>query len=280
MEKNIWKKRHVKANIASLSMLFTGFILITIFGSFSITTDFREPEERDVPKNKIKIIVLDAGHGGKDPGAVGRQSREKDLALQITLQLGARIEKEMAGVKVLYTRSNDTFLQLYERPALANKHHADLFISIHLNSFRRAAASGTETFVLGYNSMDNQDVAIRENASILLEENYEDNYGGFDPSDPSTYIIFQLMKRQYRDQSIRLASYMQAEFGKSGRPNRGVKEAPFAVLKTAGMPAVLTEVGFISNSAEERYMMSAQGQKEIVNQLFNAINTYRKNVEK
>lgn len=251
------------------------------------------------PKNKIKIIVLDAGHGGKDPGAVGKLSREKDIALEITLKLGKRIEKEMPGVKVIYTRATDVYPELHERPALANKHHADLFVSIHLNSAgyttRRVrnsrgryvnqkvlntSARGTETFVVGYNRMDNQDVAIRENASILLEENYEENYDGFDPNDPSTYIVFQLMKRQYREQSIRLASYMQAEFNKSGRPNRGVKEGPFAVLRTAGMPAVLTEVGFISNPEEEKYMMSAQGQKEIVDQLFNAINTYRKNVEK
>lgn len=299
MENIIRRKRPVIARATILSTLFIGLTAITLFGSFNTTSSTETPREEKPPIQKIKTIVLDAGHGGEDPGAVGKLSREKDIALQVTLKLGALIEKEMPGVKVIYTRNTDIYPKLYERPALANRHHADLFISIHLNSggytTRRVknsrgryvnqrslntTARGTETFVLGFNSMDNQDVAIRENASILLEENYEENYGGFDPNDPSTYIVFQLMKRQYRDQSIRLASYMQAEFSKSGRPNRGVKELPLAVLKTAGMPAVLTEIGFISNPEEEKYMMSAQGQKEIVDQLFNAINTYRKNVEK
>ncbi|MFD2741835.1 MULTISPECIES: N-acetylmuramoyl-L-alanine amidase family protein [Sphingobacterium] len=262
-------------NIVLLLSLST--LLIVVFGSF------REKPNTDKPAQKIKTIVLDAGHGGHDSGAVGSQSREKDLALQITLKLGKKIEREMSGVKVIYTRDDDSYPKLYERPALANKHHADLFISIHLNSVGRSSsrsAKGTETFVLGFNSMVNQDVAMRENASILLEDNYEENYDGFDPNDPSTYIVFKYLKKMYRDQSIKLASYMQAEYARSGRVNRGVKELPLAVLKTAGMPAVLTEVGFISNSEEERFMMSAQGQQEIVDNLFNAINTYRKNMER
>ncbi|PVH27142.1 N-acetylmuramoyl-L-alanine amidase family protein [Sphingobacterium corticibacter] len=259
-------------------MFFTllSFLLITVFGSF------REPS-KGTPPQKIKTIVLDAGHGGHDSGAVGAQSREKDVALEITLKLGKKIEREMSGVKVIYTRADDSYPKLYERPALANQNHADLFISIHLNSIGRSSsrsAKGTETFVLGFNSMANQDVAMRENASILLEDNYEENYDGFDPNDPSTYIVFKYLKKMYRDQSIKLASYMQAEYARSGRVNRGVKELPLAVLKTAGMPAVLTEVGFISNSDEERYMLSSQGQQEIVDNIFNAINTYRKNMER
>jgi N-acetylmuramoyl-L-alanine amidase len=188
---------------------------------------------------------------------------------------------------------------LYERPALANKHHADLFISIHCNSggasSRRVknsrgkyvtqrvlntSAKGTETLVLGFSRTGDQDVAIRENAFILMEENYKENYGGFDPKDPSTYIVFSLMKRRYREQSIKLASYMQDQFAGSNRTDRGVKEQSLAVLATAGMPAVLTEIGFISNPDEERFMMSSAGQESIVNDLFNAINTYRKSVEK
>jgi len=142
------------------------------------------------------------------------------------------------------------------------------------------SASGTETLVLGFSRTGQQDVAIRENASILMEENYKENYGGFDPKDPSSYIIFSLIKRKYREQSIRLASYMQDQFKGSNRVDRGVKEQSLAVLATAGMPAVLTEIGFISNPEEERYMNSAAGQEAIVTDLFNAINTYRKAFER
>lgn len=245
------------------------------------------------PKPKGKIIVLDAGHGGRDPGAIGKLSREKDIALAIAVKLGKKIESEIPGTTVIYTRKTDFYPNLYERPALANKHHADLFVSIHLNAggsttrrvknkrgkwvtqkVANSSARGTETFVLGYNNMDNQDVAIRENSSILLEENHQDNYGGFDPKDPSSYIVFKVLKRKYRDQSIRLAKLMQEEYVRAGRPNRGIKEGPFAVLKTAGMPAVLTEVGFISNSEEEKFLMSSKGQETIVNSLFNAIKKF------
>ncbi len=250
-------------------------------------------------QRKLRTIVIDAGHGGHDSGAVGRQSKEKDIALQVSLKLGKKIQREFPGIKVVYTRTTDVYPKLYERPALANKHHADLFISIHCNSggvttrrvkarngryvTRRTlntSAKGTETLVLGFSRTGDQDVAIRENASILMEDNYKENYGGFDPKDPSTYIIFSLMKRRFREQSIRLASYMQDQFKASGRTDRGVKEQSLAVLATAGMPAVLTEIGFISNPDEERYMMSAAGQEAIVNNLFDAINTYRKSVEK
>lgn len=229
----------------------------------------------------ITTVCLDAGHGGKDAGARGRRSLEKNLALEVVLKLGKKIEKEMPGVKVIYTRTEDVFIDLYARPALANKHNADLFISVHLNSFSRASAVGTETLVSGFGRLSEQDVAIRENASILLEDNYEENYGGFDPNDPSTYIVFSLMKREYRDQSIKLASLMQEAYStNSRRVDRGVKEQSLAVLATAGMPAVLTEIGFISNPSEEEYMMSAKGQAEIVQNIFNSIKSYKNSVER
>ncbi|WP_140939247.1 N-acetylmuramoyl-L-alanine amidase family protein [Sphingobacterium lumbrici] len=260
---------------------------------------YSEPISSGGMEYKMKTIVLDAGHGGNDPGAVGRKSKEKDIALQVVLKLGKRIEEDLPGIKVIYTRTTDVYPKLYERPALANKHKADLFISVHCNSggatTRRVknskgryvttsvlntSAKGTETLVCGFNRMDQQDVAIRENASILSEENYQDNYNGFDPNDPSSYIVFKLMKRQFRDQSIKLATYMQNEFSSSSRTNRGVKEQGLAVLATAGMPAVLTEIGFISNPSEEEFMMSSAGQREIVENLFNAIKTYKTSVEK
>lgn len=280
-------------------------ILSATLFTFSSFTHDHKIENNDPPSKtisntafKMKTVCLDAGHGGHDPGAKGRKSLEKDIALQVVLKLGAKIEKEMPGVKVVYTRTTDTYPNLYERPAIANKHKADLFISVHCNSggvskVRRknsrgryytasvpnTSARGTETLVCGFGRMDEQDVAIRENASILLEEDYQDNYGGFDPNDPSSYIVFSLMKRQYREQSIKLASYMQEAFSASSRVDRGVKEQSLAVLATAGMPAVLTEIGFISNPAEEDFMLSAQGQRQIVQNLYDAIANYKKSVE-
>lgn len=284
------KKQWPKKGGTIICKAILGLCVLTLITSFTFST--HSSSSSSTPPKK-KVIVLDAGHGGRDPGAIGKSSREKDIALQITLKLGKRLEAELPNTKVIYTRKTDIYPNLYERPQLANKHHADLFISIHLNAggttTRRVknkqgkwitqkvpdtSAKGTETFVLGYNSMENQDVAIRENASILLEENHEANYGGFDPKDPSSYIVFKVLKRKYRDRSIHLAKLIQTEYSKAGRHNRGIKELPLAVLKTAGMPAVLTEVGFISNSEEEKYLMSAKGQETIVNSLFNAIKKF------
>ncbi len=284
----------------SVKKLSLAAISLVIFTTTTSTTPIPSQHE---PQNggsiaKVKLICLDAGHGGHDSGAKGGRSNEKDIALQIVLKLGKRIEQDLPDVKVIYTRSTDVFIPLYERPAIANKNKADMFISVHCNSAdrdvrvknkrgryvntvrRSPSVKGTETFVCGYNRLDQQDVAIRENASILLEENYKENYNGFDPNDPSTYIVFNLMKRQYRNHSIRLASYMQHEYTATSRTSRGVKEAPLAVLKTAGMPAVLTEIGFISSPDEESYMMSESGQKQIVENLFQSIKTYKNNVEK
>src|SRR5690554_2150966 len=238
---------------------------------------------QDKPDFRIKTIVIDAGHGGEDGATRGVLAREKDVALEVALKLGQKIESEMKDVKVIYTRKTDVFVKLYERIAVANENNADLFISIHCNSMPRRAGnervSGTETFVSGFHRLGEQDVAMRENASMLLEENYEQNYD-FDPSDPESYIIFSLMKNQYRDQSIKLASLVQDHFATSGRNNRGVKEQGLAVLARAGMPAILTEIGFISNRAEEKYMTSAAGQAEIVENLTNAIKAYKNQIER
>ena len=256
---------------------------------------------------KIKTIVIDAGHGGKDGSTHGNFSKEKDVTLAVALKLGKAIEREIEGVKVIYTRTDDNFVELYERIAIANRNKADLFISLHCNSMPRTSkrvvaryaknskgkrypiyktvysqntsADGVETFVSGYGRLDEQDVAVRENASMLLEENYKDNYDGFDPNDPESYIIFSLMKNQYRDLSIRLASLIQNEYIKSNRTDRGVKEQSLAVLARAGMPAVLTEMGFISNPEEERYMNSAEGQNTIVKNIVEAIKNYKKQLE-
>ena len=285
-----------KINFRKLNLIAAAIFTLSITTAFQPITPPQQETKGSL--DQVRTIVLDAGHGGKDPGARGRKTTEKVIALQVALKLGEKIKKELPGVKVLYTRSTDVFIDLYKRPAVANKAKADLFISIHCNSadgskrvrgkngkyytqtVRRPSVRGTETFVLGFNRMGNQDVAIRENAAILFEENYEENYGGFDPKDPSTMIVFQLLKTQYRRESIRLGSYMQDEYVRSTRNNRGVQELSLAVLKTAGMPAVLTEIGFISSPAEEDYMMSSTGQNEIVSNLFNAIKTYKTSVER
>jgi len=238
---------------------------------------------QDKPDFRIKTIVIDAGHGGEDGATRGAIAREKDVALQVALKLGQKIESEMKDVRVIYTRKTDVFVKLYERIAVANDNNADLFISIHCNSMPKRAGnervSGTETFVSGFHRLGEQDVAMRENASMLLEDNYEQNYD-FDPNDPESYIIFSLMKNQYRDQSIKLATLVQDHYTTSGRINRGVKEQGLAVLARAGMPAILTEIGFLSNPAEERYMVSAAGQAEIVENLTNAIKAYKHLIER
>ncbi|NGM62777.1 N-acetylmuramoyl-L-alanine amidase [Sphingobacterium sp. SGG-5] len=284
----------------SVKRIYLPLVSISILTISTSAVPFPTPSDpmKSSSIGKVQIVCLDAGHGGHDHGAVGRKAKEKDIALAVVLKLGKRIEEGLPGVKVIYTRTTDVYPKLYERPALANKHKADLFISVHCNSAdrdvrrknsrgryynaiqRNPSVRGTETLVCGIHRLDQQDVAIRENASILLEENYKENYNGFDPKDPSSYIVFKLMKRQYRDQSIRLASYMQHEFSAASRGNRGVKEQGLAVLATAGMPAVLTEIGFISSPDEEDYMLSDAGQKEIVENLFQSIKTYKNNVEK
>ena len=259
---------------------FLFFLSIVFLPSLSYAGVFQ-----DTVAYTVRTVVLDAGHGGDKPGTRGARSREKDVVLQVVLKLGKAIEKEIPGVKVLYTRTTDVDVDLYKRIEYANEHKADLFISVHCNATplvrgrQNKTVRGTETFVSGFSRLGEQDAAIRENADILLEDNYEDNYQGFDPSDPASYIVFSLMKNQYRDQSIRLASAIQDEYVKSNRVDRGVQEQSLAVLARAGMPAVLTEIGFLSNPNEETYMMSENGQTEIVKNLVNAIRAYKRQVE-
>ncbi|WP_276088464.1 N-acetylmuramoyl-L-alanine amidase [Pedobacter sp. JY14-1] len=257
---------------------------------------------------RVKTIVIDAGHGGKDGSTRGLYSTEKDVALKTALNLGAAIQANMKDVKVIYTRDEDVFIPLYERIGIANEAKADLFISIHCNdmpvyhssvvtgyrknsrgkkvpiyktvSRKSTSTRGTETFVSGIGRVNEQDEAIkRENAAIFLEDNYKENYEGFGANASENAIILSLMKNTFRTQSLRLAKFVQDEYVNSGRINRGVQEKSLAVLARAGMPAILTEIGFISNPEEEDYMNSEDGQKEIVNCLLKAIESYRKSVE-
>lgn len=236
---------------------------------------------KPAPVLKPMIIVIDAGHGGKDGSTRGLFSKEKDVALDVAMLLGQTIEKEIENTKVIYTRTEDVFIPLYERIDIANKAHADLFISIHCNSMPgnmrgRTETTGVETFVSGSGRLGEQDVAVRENAVILLEKDYKENYDGYNPNDPESFIILSLMKNAYRRQSIKLATLIQQQYVKVGRVNRGVKEQSLAVLARAGMPAVLTEIGFISNPEEEEYINSLSGRQEIVQNIKNAIQEYTK----
>jgi N-acetylmuramoyl-L-alanine amidase len=251
-------------------------------------------QDSQMTKKQIRTIVLDPGHGGTKPGAVGKKSKEKDIVLEVSLKLGKAIEQAMPGVKVLYTRTTDVDVDLDKRIDMANKNKADLFISVHCNAAGlqrvrqgnrtvnrvNTAPNGTETLVSAYGRLGSQDVAVRENADALLEDNYEERYAGIDPNDPESYLVFTLLKNQYRNQSIEFATILQEKFGTSGRPNRGVKEGSLLVLAYAGMPAVLTEIGFMSNPAEEDYMLSEKGQTEIIKNLVDAIQTYKKKVER
>ncbi len=218
------------------------------------------------------VLVLDAGHGGKDPGAVGRISQEKDLNLAVVLQAGKKIEKAYPEVKVYYTRTTDVFLPLQNRADFVNEHNADLFICVHTNSADNTAAVGAETFVLGTDKMEkNLDVAMRENSVIKLESDYQTTYEGFDPNSIDSYIMFELMQNKYMTQSLRFAELMQHQFVNANhRYDRGVRQAAFWVLLKSACPSVLIEMGFISNRQEEKYLASKTGQDSVATAIVKA----------
>jgi N-acetylmuramoyl-L-alanine amidase len=225
----------------------------------------------------IRKVVIDPGHGGKDPGAVGKISKEKDLVLAISLKLGELIKANHSDVEVIYTREKDEFVELHKRAALANEVEADIFISVHVNAISGANAYGAETFAMGLHvSEENLRVAKLENSVVLQEENYEDNYQGFDPTSPESHIIFSLYQNAYLERSLTLAQKMQYYFkSEAGRYDRGVKQAGFLVLWRTSMPAILVECGFISNPEEEKFMNTAEGQEKLANSIYNAFRDYK-----
>ena len=230
---------------------------------------------------RLKTVVIDAGHGGKDPGAVDKLVKEKDVVLNVALKFGNLIKENYPEVKVVYTRHSDVFVPLDKRAEIANKNNADLFISIHANYISTPKISGAETFVLGlHRSQDNLEVAKKENSVIVLEDDYTAKYEGFDPNSTESYIIFELMQNAFLDQSIEAASIIQTHFNtKAQRYNRGVKQAGFLVLRQTAMPGVLVELGFLSNPAEEKYLASANGQNTLANALFQAFGSYKHQFE-
>jgi len=231
---------------------------------------------------KMKTVVIDAGHGGKDPGAIGKKSQEKNITLSIALKLGEYIEQNIPGVKVIYTRKKDEFVELFKRAEVANKHKADVFISIHVNSNTNSKPYGTSTYVMGvHKSEDNLEVAKFENAVILKEEGYKQNYNGFDPNSPESYIMLSLLQNAHLGQSLKLASMVQDQFrDRAGRKDIGVKQAGLIVLWNATMPAILVETGFISNANEEKYLITDQGQSLIASAIYRAFKEYKNDIEK
>ena len=252
----------------------TNLLKLFVFTIFSIAfSNYAISAEMPPSKDKF-VVVLDAGHGGKDPGNMGNGFKEKDIALSIILKIGKELEK-YEGVKVVYTRKNDTFVELFERGRIANEAKADLFVSVHCNS-HSSQASGTETFVLGLNRNDtNFEVAKKENSVIYLEENYEVTYEGFDPNSPESTIGLTIMQEEYLDQSILLADMVQKEFTNDlKRKNRGVKQMGLIVLHQTYMPSVLVETGFLTNNQEGPYLNSSRGQNDMARAITNAILEY------
>lgn len=242
---------------------------------FALTID-------NTAQNTKFTLVIDAGHGGHDPGAIGAISREKDINLAISLQLGALVEKNLKDVNVVFTRKTDKYLTLQERADVVNNNHADLFICIHTNSAKSSLAFGSETFTLGLaKTKANLDVAMRENSVILLEDDYKTKYRGFDPASVESYIMFEFMQDKYIDKSIDLASTIQKQFSNfARRSDRGVRQAGFWVLHRSACPSVLVELGFISNPAEERFLASESGQKDMATSIYNAFVNFKRDHDK
>lgn len=227
-------------------------------------------------------LVLDAGHGGQDAGAIGSFSKEKNINLTYVLALGEKIAANHKDVKIIYTRTTDVFIPLNERAQIANKANADLFISIHTNSAKNKTANGTETFTLGHaRSKENMELAMLENSVILLEEDYQKTYQGFDPNSTDSYIMFQFMQDQYMEQSIKFADLIQQNFSKNTPlTDRGVRQAGFLVLRATTMPSVLVELGFISNREEEKYLNRKENQDKMVDAIYEAFVNYKRVLEK
>ncbi|MCB0760725.1 MAG: N-acetylmuramoyl-L-alanine amidase [Flavobacteriales bacterium] len=232
----------------------------------------------------IRTVVLDAGHGGKDPGNLGTgrfKTTEKNITLEVTKQLGTYISENYPEVKIIYTRTGDTYPTLQDRVRIANDSKADLFISIHCDAFTRPTAKGSGTYVMGmHKSEESLRVAMQENASIYLEDNYEENYSGFDPKDPDTYIALALRQNVYLDNSLNLSKKIQDQFrDRVGRVDRGVRQAGYYVISFTTMPSVLVELGFLTNQEEEDFLNSEDGKAYMASAIYRAFKSYKAEIE-
>lgn len=253
----------------------TNTLSIIVLAVFTFTCFLTSAGTFQKHKDKF-VVVLDAGHGGHDPGNMGNGYKEKEIALNIILEVGRQLEKD-PKIKVIYTRKTDVFVTLRGRAEIANNADADLFVSVHCNS-HNSSANGTETFVLGLHANQrNFEVAKKENEVIFLEEDYKSHYDGFDPNSPESMMALTLMQEDYLDQSTQLAKFVQDNFTHQlKRNNRGVKQAGFWVLHNTYMPSVLIETGFLTYKPEGSYLNSNKGQNEMSNAIYKAIIDYKK----
>lgn len=260
----------------TINIYSTGILII--FFAFSLFTASSYASNDD----KKWVIVIDPGHGGKDPGSIGSFTKEKNINLAIALKTGKYLEENIKNVKVIYTRNDDSTVDLLERPKIANRNKADLFISIHSNWWKLKTVSGAETFIMGSTKDDeNLEVAMKENSVMLLEDDYTTKYQGFDPKSTESFIMFSLMQNVFQKQSTSLANKIQTQFTRNvSREDRGVKQAGFWVLFNTTMPAVLVETGFISNPAEEKFLSSEEGQNYMASAIFRACREYIDEINK
>ena len=254
---------------------------------FLIITSFSGGDD-DGPQSsfRFKTVVIDAGHGGKDPGAHGSYSSEKNVTLAIAKKLERLLKDNMPEVNVVMTRSTDRFVELNRRANIANQINANLFVSIHCNSSPEGTAKiahkekGVMMLVYGFHRKEEQIEALRENASIYIEKDYQKNYAGYNEKDPTSMIVLNTFMQKYRKQSILFGELLDNEFkGNDGRRSRGVKEQGVLVLAHSAMPAVLVETGYINNNTEEKYLNSEDGQNAIANSIFRAIKAYRRQIK-
>jgi len=270
-------------HIGRFGLCFVAFLVTNILWCLSATaTPLSTSSNPDETTAKQFVLVIDAGHGGHDSGAVGSVAKEKNINLNVALALGKLVQQNCPDVKIVYTRKTDVFIPLQERADIANRNKADLFISIHSNSVDKGRESvmGAETYTLGmHRAADNLAVAKRENSVITLEKDYKTTYQGFDPNKAESYVIFELMQDKYMAQSVQLAKAIQQQYQSAGRKvksNGGVQQAGFLVLRQTSMPSILTELGFISNPTEEKYLNSEEGVATLAKCIFNGFKKYRK----
>ncbi len=269
------------ANIGSIFKL--GFFKRGLLSSIVLYSFFFNPLQVLGQKGtKITTIVIDPGHGGKDPGASGKHSREKDITLAVALKFGKDIRENMKDVKVVFTRTTDRFIPLYKRAEIASKNHADLFVSIHCNSNPSSAPYGAETYVMGLGkTKENMEVAEKENKAILYENDRTSKYDGFDLKSPQSYINLSLFQNAYLKQSLQFAHDVEEELkARAGMKPRGVYQAGFLVLWQTTMPSVLVELGFLSNKKDEAYLISQKGQANLAAGLYRAFKKYKENFER
>jgi N-acetylmuramoyl-L-alanine amidase len=233
-------------------------------------------------KSGLHTIVIDAGHGGKDPGTGNGSTKEKNVALKVALKLGKKIEEGIPDVKVIFTRKTDIFIPLHERAAIANRNKADLFICVHVNANPYSSKiKGSETYVMGlHKTEENLELAKRENEVILLEDNYKKNYRGFDLNSPMAHIIMANYQSAYMKESLKLATKVEQNIKKTGHNSRGVKQAGFQVLWQTSMPSIYIETGYLTNSEDEATLTSEKGQDKLAEAVFKALKSYKAENEK